>query len=299
MNQYQKSILMLLAMSIGAIFAPQVRAVDAFTGEMLAPSLLFAMLFITFCCVDLRDLKFSMLHIWLILFQLVAGVGSYYLILPFGEIVAQGVMVCFITPVAMAAVVIGRLLGGKVVTIATFSMACNVVMALFIPYFFTQIGGEGCSFALILRRVAPLMVLPPFVAQLIRFTIPSITSYLGQRGYISYYLWLFSLIITVGRTVTFISANMANIELSLGITLALCSLATCVIQYRVGRIFGKHYGDPAAAEQSLGQKNTILAIWMTQTFLSPVASIAPTAYVIWQNLMNSYKLFKYKKSNNN
>ncbi len=296
MNQYQKSILMLLAMSIGAIFSEQVSLVDNFTGQMLAPALLFSMLFITFCCVDLRDLRFSMLHFWIILFQLVTGVSAYYLLLPFGEIIAQGVMVCLITPVAMAAVVIGRLLGGKVVNIATFSMACNVVMALFIPFFFTHIGGEGCSFGLILRRVAPLMVLPPFVAQLMRYVLPSVTSWFGKRGYLSYYLWLFSLIITVGRTVTFVMANMADIELSLGIALALSSLVTCVVQYRVGRILGTRYGDAPGGEQSLGQKNTILAIWMTQTFLSPVASIAPTAYVIWQNLMNSYKLFKYKSN---
>lgn len=289
---------MLLAMTIGAVFAEQVRFVDVLSGGILAPALLFAMLFITFCCVDLRDIRLSMLHLWIILFQLFTGIGSYYLLLPLcGEILAQGVMVCFITPVAMAAVVIGRILGGNVLNIASFSIACNVVMALFIPLFFTHIGGEGCSFSQILIKVGPLMVLPPFVAQLIRYTTPSITTWFGKRGYISYYLWLVSLVITVGRTVSFVSANMSDIELFLGLALAFGALITCVIQYRVGHLLGLKYGDPAGAQQSLGQKNTILAIWMTQTFLSPIASIAPTSYVIWQNLMNSYKIFKHSVEN--
>ncbi|MFI3316300.1 MAG: transporter [Rikenellaceae bacterium] len=299
MNQYTKSILMLAAMSLGAIFSKSVTFVDSLASGMIAPALLFAMLFITFCCVDLRDLKFSMMHVWIVVFQLITAITSFYLLLPFGHIFAQGVMVCFIAPVAMAAVVVGRLLGAKVLTIATFTIVCNVVMAIFIPLFFIHIGSEGCSFAMILRRVAPLLIAPPILAQLIRYTIPSITSWFGQRGYLSYYIWLVSLVVTVGRTVNFVVNNINSIELLLAIALALGSLATCLIQYRVGRLIGCRYGDPAAGEQSLGQKNTILAIWMTQTFLSPVASIAPTAYVIWQNLMNSYKIYRVEKGKNN
>ncbi len=293
-QQYKKSMLMILAMSVGAVFSNTVITVDSAVGGMLAPSMLFAMLFITFCTVDLRDIRFSMMHFWIVLFQLVTAIASYYLLLPLGGIIAQGVMVCFATPVAMAAVVIGRLLGAKVLTIASFTIVCNFVMAVFIHFFFVHIGSEGCSFSLIFSRVAPLMLLPPLVAQLLRHTLPSITTWVGERSFASYYIWLVSLIVTVGRTVAFISKNMDSIELSTGAALAFGALISCLIQYRVGRILGSRYGDPAAGEQSLGQKNTILAIWMTQTFLSPIASIAPTSYVIWQNLINSYKIFKSK-----
>ncbi len=294
LNPNIKSLLMILALCVGACFSGAVTAIDNFTGCMIAPILLFSMLFITFCCVDLRDLRFSMLHFWILLFQGVTAVGSYYLLLPFGQILAQGVMVCFITPVAMASVVVGQMLGAKVVTIASVSMFCNFVLALFIPFFFTYIGSQGCSFTMILAKVAPLMVAPPLVAQLLRFTVPSVTSWFGSRGYLSFYLWLFSITISIGRTMAYVLENIEVIEFSLITILSIGAFFACFIQYFAGRVLGKYYGDPAAGQQSLGQKNTILAIWMAQMFLSPVASIAPTAYVLWQNLTNSYLIFKHK-----
>jgi BASS family bile acid:Na+ symporter len=42
----------------------------------------------------------------------------------------------------------------------------------------------------------------------------------------------------------------------------------------------------------LGKKNTILAMWMAQNFLHPIVSIAPAAYILWQNIINSYQLWK-------
>jgi len=60
----------------------------------------------------------------------------------------------------------------------------------------------------------------------------------------------------------------------------------------MGRMIGAKYGERIAAGQALGQKNTIFAIWMAQTYLSPLVSIAPAAYVLWQNTINSYQIWK-------
>lgn len=52
------------------------------------------------------------------------------------------------------------------------------------------------------------------------------------------------------------------------------------------------------ASQGLGQKNTVLAIWMALTYLHPVSSVAPAAYVAWQNTINSAQLyFKMRREN--
>lgn len=50
---------------------------------------------------------------------------------------------------------------------------------------------------------------------------------------------------------------------------------------------------PPAGGQSLGQKNTVLAVWMAQSFLDPISSIAPTAYIVWQNFVNSYQIYRH------
>lgn len=36
----------------------------------------------------------------------------------------------------------------------------------------------------------------------------------------------------------------------------------------------------------------MLAVWMAQSFLNPISSIAPTAYIVWQNFVNSYQIYK-------
>ena len=47
--------------------------------------------------------------------------------------------------------------------------------------------------------------------------------------------------------------------------------------------------------QALGQKNTVLAIWMAYTYLNPLSSVGPGSYVLWQNLINSWQLWKKRK----
>jgi len=45
----------------------------------------------------------------------------------------------------------------------------------------------------------------------------------------------------------------------------------------------------------LGQKNTVVGIWLTLSFLNPYAAIAPCVYVIWQNLINAIQLYYKEK----
>ena len=56
------------------------------------------------------------------------------------------------------------------------------------------------------------------------------------------------------------------------------------------------YSDRISAGQALGQKNTVLAIWMAYTYLDPLSSVGPGSYVLWQNLFNSYQLWKKRKN---
>ena len=75
-------------------------------------------------------------------------------------------------------------------------------------------------------------------------------------------------------------------------------LLACVIQFLLGKRIGSAYHDRISAGQALGQKNTVLAIWMASTYLHPLATIAPGSYVLWQNIVNSYQLWKKRKKEN-
>ncbi|MDE5606945.1 MAG: transporter, partial [Bacteroidales bacterium] len=64
----------------------------------------------------------------------------------------------------------------------------------------------------------------------------------------------------------------------------------------VGRRVGSRYNDTISAGQSLGQKNTVLAIWMGFTFFTPITAVVGGFYSIWHNLVNSWQLYESKKA---
>jgi BASS family bile acid:Na+ symporter len=108
-----------------------------------------------------------------------------------------------------------------------------------------------------------------------------------------FYIWLFSLVVIVGKTTHFIIQNGVT-EIYAECLLALVALVACIAQFSIGKWLGQRYGDRAAGGQALGQKNTVLAVWLAQSFLNPLTCVAPTAYIVWQNIVNSYQIYKYR-----
>ena len=286
-----KTVAMPTAMVVGALLCRPISALEAWTHQMITPTLIFLMLFVTFCRVKPRQMKPSMLHVWLLLFQTVVCIGVYLALRPLNDIVAQGAMICVLAPVAMAAVVIGGMLGANVATMATYSLLCNMAVALLAPVILTFTGTGTCTFTQILARIAPLLVMPFAAAQFCRFVFPKAAQWVGNHSQISFYMWLASLLVIIGRTTAFI-IDLHDASLSTELWLAFAALVICLVQVKVGRMLGRRYGDPAAGGQSLGQKNTVLAVWMAQSFLNPISSIAPTAYIVWQNFVNSYQIWR-------
>ena len=286
-----KTVAMPTAMVVGALLCRPISALEAWTHQMITPTLIFLMLFVTFCRVKPRQMKPSMLHVWLLLFQTVVCIGVYLALRPLNDVVAQGAMICVLAPVAMAAVVIGGMLGANVATMATYSLLCNMAVALLAPVILTFTGTGTCTFTQILARIAPLLVMPFAAAQFCRFVFPKAAQWVGDHSQISFYMWLASLLVIIGRTTAFI-IDLHDASLSTELWLAFAALVICLVQFKVGHMLGRRYGDPAAGGQSLGQKNTVLAVWMAQSFLNPISSIAPTAYIVWQNFVNSYQIYK-------
>lgn len=291
-----KTVAMPSAMAVGALFCRQVTALEAWSGQMITPTLIFLMLFVTFCRVKPRQMKPSMLHLWLLLIQAVACVGVYAALHPFDPVVAQGAMICVLAPVAMAAVVIAGMLGADVATMATYSLLCNMAVAVYAPVVISFTGTGVCSFTEILARIAPLLIMPFAAAQFCRFVFPKGAQWIGDHGQISFYMWLLSLAVIIGRTTAFI-IDLHGASLRTELWLAVAALVLCLAQFKVGRMLGRRYGDAVAGGQSLGQKNTVLAVWMAQSFLDPIASIAPTAYIVWQNFVNSYQIYRKDREN--
>lgn len=280
-----------IAMVTGAFFHEAIATV-----QWLVPYLIFTMLFMTFCRIRPTELKPSPMILSLLAVQLFGSACLFILLKPLNLPLAQSAFICVLCPTATAAPVVTGMLGGNIARVATYSIASNICVALLAPFLFIWVGNqpEGLSFAgefaAIGSRVAPLIVLPLVAAFALYFFARPVHSAIGRFQGSSFYLWAISLVIVVGRAVSFILAEPASaVPLMLG--MALVAGIVCMLQFAIGRRIGRRYGDIISAAQGLGQKNTILAIWICLTYLDPLSSIGPAAYIVWQNGINSAQLY--------
>ncbi len=285
-----------IAMVIGIIFYEYIGAVG-----FLSPYLLFVMLLITFCKVSPRDFKVTP-FIWILLcVQIFGSIAVYMAIVPFNSAIAQGVFICVLCPTATAAPVITGMLGGSVTLLATYSLFSNIAVAVLAPILFSWIGASPDisffeSILIISSKVLPLILAPLAIAFLLRAFAPRIHHAIADRQSLSFYIWAVSLIIVVGNAVSFVMKEPAAMIPEM-LAIAFGSLVVCCLQFFIGRRIGMRLGDKISGAQGLGQKNTVLAIWMALTYLNPVSSVGPAAYVAWQNTINSLQLFfKTRKS---
>jgi BASS family bile acid:Na+ symporter len=286
-----RTVAMPAGMIVGALLCRQIVALDIWSGGWLTPSLIFVMLFFTYCRVDITRMRVTMLHFWLFPAQIIGSMALYTLCLPLGQTIAQGAMICALAPIAMAAVVIGGMLGANIENMTTYSLLCNIGTAFVAPFVLSWVGNGECTLVQILSKVAPLLIAPFVAGQLCRLLTPKLAGWVADHSRVSFYIWLVSLSIVVGRTTAFV-IDHSTTEAQTEIVLAIVAAVICVAQFILGRKIGAKYGDTVAGGQSLGQKNTILAVWMAQSFLNPLSSVAPTAYIIWQNIVNSYQIYK-------
>ena len=135
---------------------------------------------------------------------------------------------------------------------------------------------------------------PLAVAFALRYAAPKVHARILGMQQLSFYLWAVALFIIVGSCVSF-AINQWRPENTLTmIWLCLGALAACLMQFIIGRRFGYRHGDPVSGGQSLMQKNTVLAVWLALAYMNPIASIAPAAYIAWQNIINSWQLMRHE-----
>lgn len=286
-----RSLVLPLAIVVGLLFHRYLAM-----ARPVVPFLIFTILFLNFSSVEVRSLRVRPLHWWLLAFQLVVSLGGYLLLCPFNELLAQGVLIGVLSPVAASVVVIACLLGADRATITTYTLVGNVGVAVFAPIYFSFIGTNvtmpfGESFLLVLSKIAPTLVLPLLLIILLQLFAPKANDFIARYQGASFYLWSMALMITLGQTIDFIFLHGAgHVPEIVGLSFA--SMLACALQFTVGKAIGKHYGDVVSGGQGLGQRNTALAIWMSSMYLQPLASTFPAMYSIWQNLYNSYQLWQ-------
>lgn len=295
-----------VAMYLIYVNVPLLNATRPFVLDTVAvvqPLLIFAMLFVTFCKVRYNELKPCRWHFLLLAFQLgLFAIIALSIALFSGmpqslKVLLESAMLCLMCPTATAAAVITAKLGGNAASLISYTMLINVAVALFAPLLLTLAHPiEGVSFLssslLIMGKVFPLLLFPLLCAELLRKYLPSWHSTLVTKGRnLPFYLWLVALSLAIAMTARSIANS--NISLAVMAGIAAVSLICCLLQFAVGRMAGARYGERISGGQALGQKNTVFAIWLAYTFLTPVTAIAGGFYSLWHNIVNTRQIYRH------
>lgn len=263
------------------------------------PYTIFIILLMNYSAVDVRKLKPTMMDLWLISFQISVSIGTYVILHSLGvdEIICQGVLITILCPVAASVVVISCMLGANRERVTTYTILGNLMVAVVAPAVFSFMGAQSDmrfidAFLMILRRIAVIIALPFAIALITQRWMKGFNDFVCRIKGSSFYIWAFTLFVTLGQTIDFIFLNgKENIHSVL--ILGAASVLVCALQFSVGKWIGEKYGDRMAGGQLLGQKNVAMGVWMANTFLLPLASVGIALYSIWQNLFNSWQLWRY------
>lgn len=293
MLRFIKNWTLPIAMVVGIIGYPLFLAI-----EFITPYLIFFMLLLTFSKVPIGEIKIRAHHLVMLGIQLVGSILVYYALVPFNSVLAQAGMVCFICPTATAAAVITAKLDGNMNSVTAYTLLSNTTAALAIPLLFSFVQdtptlGFAQGALLIFYKVFPLLFGPFLTAWLVARYVPKLHFILVNKTDFAFYMWAVSLSIAIAKTIEALREYEISWALLIGITLV--ALGVCFMQFFVGKTIGTKHGERIACGQSLGQKNTILAIWMAYTYLNPLVTIGPGAYIFFQNGFNAYQLEVHRR----
>lgn len=269
----------------------------------LMPVVLFSLLYVTFCKIEIKEMKPQRWHFVLQLIRTsLAGLMVLAIFLVGGnyemKLILEGAFICFICPTAAAVAVVTEKLGGSIGSLTTYTVIANIFTMVIIPTFFPMVEkGADVSFfymsMMVFRNVTTVLVVPLLLALLSRKFLPRFVDKVKSVKDLGFYMWCFNLTILMGETLrNILHATVSGWILAL---LLVVPLLVCLVQFAIGKAVGHHYGASISAGQALGQKNTIVGIWLTLTFLNPLAAVAPGAYVVWQNLVNGWQLWYKEK----
>lgn len=309
MKKFLKTWMLPLGMVLGVVLFLIYDSVPVFskagpylskTVSIVQPVLIFVMLFLTFVRVSPKDIRPRKWHKWLLLLQVATFfiLGGIIICFPsegYSHILIESAMLCVICPTATAAAVVTGKLGGDVAGITAYTVLINLLVALAVPIMVPLCHPqEGINFftasAMIMAKVFPMLICPCLLAWIVRYLMPKLHRKLMKYPDLAFYIW--GVCLTLAIIVTTRAIARSTVPVSYQIAIAVISLGCCILQFAAGRFIGRKYGDDVTAGQSIGQKNTVFAIWMGYTFMTPVTAIAGGFYCIWHNLYNSWQMYR-------
>lgn len=264
-------------------------------GFVIRP-LLIAMLFMVYLQLDVKELKPRAAH-WAILgANLFIGVAAYLVLSLTGRCdLAWAAFFIGITPTATAAPVIMNLLHGRVGFVVSGFVVTNVGISLaLVPLIPAVTGHFDAGFMLrVFRDLLLIMALPFALALALRKFVPAAETWPKRFKMLSLSMWSAMLLVISAGASDFLRRNR-DVSPWIVVGIAGIAAAICAVNFTLGHfIMPRRFRREGS--QTLGQKNTMLTLYLAQTFASPLAALGPTFYVICHNAWNSCQLFMYDR----
>lgn len=213
------------------------------------------------------------------------------------EVLLGGAIICLCPP-ANAAPAMAKMLGGNPVLALKIFLCGHLVACFSIPLIYGYLTGTDASFTevalKIFNTIQPIITIPLALALGLRAFNEKLADKVAKFQKYTLFIWTFSVFVILAKASRDIRAmgfsdlwNSGTLPM-----LAIVALVICVLQFALGWFCDQNH--PIESSQSMGQKNTTLVIWIASLYAGPVAAIAPTCYVVWQNLVLTYMQAKVK-----
>lgn len=286
---YSKVFGLLATMLVGALF-PQVHRLS-----FLIQYLLMGMLFFAFLDINFKPETFQKSVIWILLANVGVAFLSYAVLASFDMTLALTAFMTAIAPTAIAAPVIIGFIQGKIEYVVTAVLFTNISSAVIIPLTLPFLLGAEVQISVweVLQPVLIVMFVPLILAQLVSRLSAGTQAFIRKGKQFSFPVWLVNLFIITANASNFLRNENSDSARTL-VTIALISLALCIVNFGVGALLGGRRNWQEAS-QSLGQKNLSFVIWIALTFINPLVAMGPTFYILYHHLYNSWSIYQFEK----
>ena len=276
-----RAVLMPVAIILG-ILIPQAHVLSP-----MMPFLIGTMMFLTFVTkippqthgytfkIEIRALAVSLL--------LVAALAGFVKLFDLPREVLLGGAIIALCPPANAAPAMAKMLGGSASLALKIFLSGNLIACFSIPIVFGYLTGAEASLSEIAMKIfntiQPIISIPLAFALGLRAFYPELAD---RAAKFSVFVILAKASYDIREMGFWDLWNSGKLPMMAGISLILC-----ILLYALGWYVERNRR-PIESAQSMGQKNTTLVIWIATLYAGPVVALAPTCYVVWQNLMLSY-----------
>lgn len=232
----------------------------------------------------------------LILVAVLAGVVKLFG-LP-REVLLGGAIIALCPP-ANAAPAMAKMLGGSASLALKIFLSGNLIACFSIPIVFGYLTGTDANLKEVAFRIfnsiQPIISIPIALSLGLRAFYPELADRAAKYQKYTMFVWTFSVFLILAKA-SYDIREMGFMELWNSGKLPLMaavSLVLCILLFWLGW-FCERNRRPIEGSQSMGQKNTTLVIWISTLYAGPVVALAPTCYVIWQNLVLSWMSARIK-----